>query len=109
MFPGQEGRQELLRRTRGAEQEVQEEGAGEVGTAGREGNGEQEEQGEGQGRQEWEVRSALRPGGQPEARMDVFRVSGGWLSPSGRHCDVAGTSRKPGPHWEQCLGPGPWH
>ena len=65
VLDGQEGRQEPAERTRGWGQDVQREGEGEDGTAGTEVKGEQEEQGEGHERQELEVMSTVRPGGQP--------------------------------------------
>lgn len=66
---------------------MQREGEGEDGTAGTEVKGEQEEQGEGHERQELEVMSTVRPGGQP--------VSGD------THCEREGSRSRPGEHWEQ--------
>jgi len=95
---GQDGRQAPAWRTRWEGQEVQEgegEEVGEEGTAGVEVRGEQEEQVDGQGRQEWEVASGRSPGGQPDS--------------AGRHCEVEGCRRVAEGQAEQWSGPGPWH
>ena len=68
---------------------MQRDGEGEDGTAGTEGKGEQEEHGEGQERQELEVMSTVRPGGQPvsdEGRGGEDGEEGGDSIPGDTHC-----------------------